>query len=277
MKTNLNVFATIMAIAISTTALSDDDLLPSEMTVLVNHAVQSQPGVDRKVVTTALIARMQTEDLSEIERFFKGEAHFLHLQPGDARDRFREFRDRNDDIGRVAWQRLMVIRINAFGMVDELVENDIPTYQDRFGVRVDDRHGISFPVQRTAELLAANDRAEQALDLLARYVRTHDQFDAPYSAYALPGQFMVLAGENDRTDEFRELNEWVLAGLNATIDERLRNPRQTKPQNSEVPGEVFFSLFADRDLDFYEWTAEFMKLSDRIVAGVATARGRPGN
>jgi hypothetical protein len=276
MKIKLRILATITALAISSAAQSEDKLWPSEMTVLTNHAVQSQPGVDRKSVTTPLIARMRSEDLSEIERFFKGEAHFLHLQPNDSRDRFWEFRDRDDDIGRVAWQRLMVIRINAFGMVDELLEDDIPTYQERFGIRADDRHGIAFPVQRTVERLAESDRAEQALDLLLSYVRTHDQFDAPYSAYALPGQFISLAGENGRTDEFQELNEWVLAGLNATIEERLRNPQQTEPQNSEVPGEVFFSLFADRHLDFYEWTAEFMKLRDGIAAGIATARGRPG-
>jgi hypothetical protein len=134
MKIKLRILAAITALAISSVAQSDDKLWPSEMTVLVNHAVQSQPGVDRKSVTTPLIARMRTEELSEIERFFKGEAHFLHLQPGDSRDRFWEFRDRDDDLGRVAWQRLMVIRINAFRMVDELLENDIPTYEERFGI-----------------------------------------------------------------------------------------------------------------------------------------------
>ena len=101
MKIKLRILATITALAISSAAQSEDKLWPSEMTVLTNHAVQSQPGVDRKSVTTPLIARMRTEDLSEIERFFKGEAHFLHLQPNDSRDRFWEFRDRDDDIGRV--------------------------------------------------------------------------------------------------------------------------------------------------------------------------------
>lgn len=276
MKTNTWILATIMAMAVSSAAHSANELLPSELTILASHALNAQPGIDRKSVTTPLIARMRTEDLSEMERFFKGEAHFLHLQPTDSRDMYWEFRSRDDDIGRVAWQRLMVIRINAFGMVDDLVEKDIPTYQERFGVRADDRHGIAFPLQRTAELLAENDRAAEALDLLAGYVRTHDQFDAPYSAYALPGQFFALAAENGRADEFRELNEWVVAGLNATIDERLKNPQQSGPKMNEVPGEVFFSLFADRDLDFYEWTAEFMRLRDRINAGIATARKRPG-
>jgi hypothetical protein len=279
MKTSQRIFATIVAIvaiAHSSAVQSADDLLPSEVTILVNHALESQPGIDRKSVTTPLIARMRTEELSEIERFFKGEAHFLHLQPNDSRDRFWEFRSRNDDIGRVASQRLMVIRINAFGMVDELLEKDIPTYQERFGVRADDRHGIAFPVQRTAEALAEKDRASQALDLLVGYVRSHERFDAPYSAYALPGQFFALAAKNGRADEFRELNDWVLTGLNATIDERLKNPQQSGPKTNELPGEVFSSLFADRDLDFYEWTAEFMKLRDRIAEGIATARNRPG-
>jgi len=170
----------------------------------------------------------------------------------------------------------MVIRINAFQMIDVLVDRDIPRYEERFGVRADDRHGISFPVQRTAALLADRGDADKALDLVARHVRQHDRFDAPYSAYALPGQFFALAADNDRADEFRELNQWVLDGLNTAIEERLANPANEGPQPSGIPGAVFFSLFADRKLDSYAWTAEYMTLRDRIEAGVATARGRPG-
>jgi hypothetical protein len=276
MQSAIRVIVTLATIFASSTALANDELSPSEITILVIHALEAQPGVDRRSVTTPLIARMRTDELSEIERFMKGEVHFLHLQPEEARDEFWAFRDRNDDLGRVAWQRLMVIRINAFGMLDEVLENDIPTYQQRFEIRPDDRHGITFPVMRTIQLLAEDNRADQALDLLASYVRVHDQFDAPYSAYALPGQFYALAAKNDRADEFRELNEWVQSGLSAAIDERLRNPEQTGPQQLEIPGQVFFSLYADRDLDSYEWTAEFMKLRDKIAAGIATGRERPG-
>lgn len=272
MKTQLAVIA---AFAFSGGAIADD-LLPSEFTVLVNHALEANPGIDRKSVTTPLKERVRTEDLSEIERFMKGEVHFLHLEPEDSRDEFWEFRDRDDDLGRVAWQRLMVIRINGFQMVDDLMERDIPRYNERFGVRADDRYGISFPIQRTAQLLADRGEAERALDLVVAHVRQHDRFDAPYSAYALPGQFFALAAENDRAEEFSELTNWVLGGLNRTIEDRLANPSNDGPRASGIPGEVFFSLFADRRLDSHEWTAEFLKLRDRIAAGVASARGRPG-
>ena len=276
MPVQLRLPAAILLLTFSSLAHSNSDLLPSEVTVLVNHALEAKPGVDRKSVTTPLIARQRTDGLAEIERFMKGEAHFLHLQPEEARDAFWEFRLRDDDIGRVAWQRLMIIRINAFGMVDELVERDIPRYDDRFGVRADDRYGISFPVQRAAELLTERGDADSALDLVAAHVRQHDSFDAPYTAYALPGQFATLAAENGRADEFSALNDWVLDGLNGAIERRLRNPADEGPTAAGIPGVIFFSLFADRKLDDYEWTAEFLKLRDRIAVGVATARGRPG-
>lgn len=266
----------LVLLMLSTSAYADDSLLPSEVTILANHAMQTQPGAERKTITGPLVARMRTSELVEIERFMKGEVHFLHLQPEEARDEFWKFRNRDDELGRIAWQRLMVIRINAFAMVDTLLDEDIPQYMQRFGIRADDRHGISFPLQRTAQLLADRGESDQALDLVADYVRKHDKFDAPYTAYALPGQFFSLAAKNGRADEYRELNDWVQDGLNAAILERLENPVVLEKKAAVVPGTVFFSSIADAGLDHYEWTAQFIKLRDRIVAGVATARGRPG-
>ena len=86
----------------SVNAVGDDGLLPSEFTILVNHALEAEPGVDRKSVTTPLIARLRTEGLAQTERFMKGEVHFLHLQPEESRDEYWEFRNFDDDFGRVA-------------------------------------------------------------------------------------------------------------------------------------------------------------------------------
>ena len=271
-----NLLITVAALSIPLMAAAEQDLLPSEFTILANHALQADPGVDRKSVTTPLVARLNTENLSEMERFMKGEVHFLHLQPEESRDEFWAFRDRDDDLGRVAFQRLMIIRINGFGMVDELLESDIPEYRKRFGIRADDRYGISFPIQRTAQLLVERGEAGRALDLVVEHVRRHDQFDAPYSAYSLPGQFFELAREHDRAAEFAELTQWVLNGLNSTIDARLQDHPSDQSQSLGINGEVFFSLFADKKKDAYEWTAAFIRLRDRITDGVANARGRPG-
>jgi len=266
----------IVALALSCSVNAAEDLLPSEFTILVNHALEAEPGIDRKSVTTPLTKRIRMDGLSEMERYLKGEVHFLNLEPEESRDEFWEFRNRDDDIGRVAWQRLMVIRINAFQMVEEVLESDIPRYNERFGIRADDRYGITFPLQRTAQLLVERGNADQALDIIASHVRQHDQFDAPYSAYALPGQFFKLASENDRAEEYKALNDWVLNGLTAAIEHRLEDPVNDGPKASGIPGEIFFSLFADRKLDSFEWTGEFLKLRHRIAEGVATARGRPG-
>jgi hypothetical protein len=266
----------IVALALSCSVNAAEDLLPSEFTILVNHALVAEPGVDRGSVIAPLIERVRTEGLSDMERFMKGEVYFLSLDPEKSRDEYWEFRNHDGDLGRVAWQRLMVIRINAFQMLEQVLERDIPNYSERFGIQANDRYGITFPVQRTAELLLERGHADQALDLIVSHVRQHDRFDAPYSAYALPGQFFALASKNNRAEEYRELNEWVLAGLAATIKQRLENPVNDGPQASGIPGEIFFSVFADRKLDSYQWTGEFLKLRHRIVEGVATARARPG-
>lgn len=107
-------------------------------------------------------------------------------------------------------------------------------------------------------------------------MRRHHGFDAPYTAYALPGQFLSQSSESGRADEFRTLNESALDGLNAAIEQRMAQPVNDPPKPSGIPGEIFFSLFADGKLDCYEWTGEFLKLRARIEAGVASARGRPG-
>ena len=207
-----------------------------------------------------MIARLSVGDLSEEEYFLKGEAHFLNLEPEPARDVFWEFRDRDDNLGRVAAQRIMIIRINAFSMVQRVVETDIPAYRQRYGARSDDRYGITFPVMRTAMQLAEMDRVDDALDLLVAEVKVHDKFDSPYTAYLLPQQFMELATKNHRGDEFRELHEWVVNNLDLAISQRFETTPQTTEQKLEISGIVFRSLFEDQEQDFHDWTADFLRL-----------------
>jgi len=243
---------------------ADGTLLPSEMTILANHAIRADPSIARKTITVPLLERMQTDGLSEIERFMKGEAHFLNLQPEESRDEFWDFRNRDDDFGRVANQRLMTIRINAFQMIDALLESDIPKYRERYGSRADDRYGITFPLSRTALLLIDRGDVDAALDLVVNEVRRHDRFDAPYSAYALIGQFSATAKEHGRADEFVALHEWIMDGLNLAIEERLATPAVATSQDVGLPGVVFSSLFEDQHLEYVDWTAEFIKLRDRL-------------
>lgn len=259
------IIAVISSISATGALAAEGNILPSEMTVLTNHAMLANPDADRRSITAPLIARMQTEELDELERFMKGEAHFLHLQPEESRDEFWQFRERDDNIGRVANQRLMIIRINAFQMADELLNDDIPRYRDKFGVDSSDRYGITFPVTRTAQQLIARGDVDAALDLIVEEVRTHDEFDAPYMAYSLAGQFMQTAIDNGRADEFVELNEWVLAGLNKAIETRLKSMATNERHSYEVQGAVFRSLFEDQLLSYHDWTAKFIALRNRIA------------
>jgi hypothetical protein len=246
------------------------ELWPSEAVTLINHALRLNPEVARREITEPFIKRMRTGDLSEMESFFKGESHFLHLEPEPARDVYWEFRKRSDAIGRVAVQRLMVIRINAFGMVSDLLENDIPDYRRRFPVRASDRYGITFPVSRTALALIEQDRASEALDLIVEHVKLHDEFDSAYSAYRLPGQFLEVARQNGRADEFVELQSSVISGLDIAIGDRFSATPIDPDGPKKLPGIVFRSLFEDTDLTFNQWTAEMMDLRDDLLAAAKT-------
>ena len=64
------------------------ELKPSEAVTLMVHAMQYQPDANRTALTGPIIERMATDDLSETELFFKGEAHFLNFEPEPARDAY---------------------------------------------------------------------------------------------------------------------------------------------------------------------------------------------
>ncbi|HKJ17115.1 MAG TPA: hypothetical protein VJ984_07195 [Xanthomonadales bacterium] len=248
---------------------AEPDLWPSEVVTLMNQAMKFEPTAERRSISEPLIARMRTEGLSEIEQFFKAEAHFINLEPEPARDGYWKFRDRSDALGRVASQRLMIIRINAFEMTKEITESDIPGYRERFPIEPYDRYGISYPLSQTARVLIDNDQAEQGLDLIVEEVRLHDNFDSAYTAYQLPGQFLAAARENGRADEFIALHQWAVDGLSVSIENRLKAQASDLRQINAVPGEVFFSLFADKSFDHYRWTAEMMKLRDQLKSAAS--------
>jgi hypothetical protein len=268
MQRTLMVCVLLISLSFSNVSVAGDaDLLPSEVTILINQAMRFQPDTQRTLLTGPIISRMILTDLSKLELFMQGEAHFLNLDPEPARDVFWEYRNTAGNIGRVATQRLMIIRINAFSMVDAVVNKDIPAYRERFKNRADDRYGITFPVMRTAMQLLEMNEIDRALDLLVEEVRHHNEFDGPYAAYQLPGRFISVAEENGRGKEFRDLQRWVLNGLDDAIDKRLASRPKTSVKSVEIPGIVFRSLFEDQQLDYYGWTAEFMRLRAAIDAG----------
>lgn len=241
------------------------ELLPSETTTLMVRALQQNPISERTSITRPIMARMRTDDLEAYENFLKGEAHFINFEPEPARDSFWAFRDRNDDLGRVASQRLMIIRINAFNMVDELVNQDIPAYRDRFETSPHDRFGISYPVMQTARALAEAGKPQEALDLVVDEVERHDEFDAPYFAYRLPDSFMKLADEHDRAKEFRALKRWVSDGIDQALERRLSEFPPPERRAFTLPGSMLGTLFEDQRRDYHEWTAEFLKLQAQLA------------
>ena len=84
-------YVLLLLLALSQVAIAaDPDLLPSEVTTLINQAMRFQPEAKRTSLTGPVISRMIRSDLSKIEFFLQGEAHFLNLEPEPARDVFWE-------------------------------------------------------------------------------------------------------------------------------------------------------------------------------------------
>jgi len=241
------------------------ELLPSEATTLMVRAMQQDPKAERTSLTHPIMARTRTDDLEEIEQFLSGEAHFINFDPALARDAFWEFRDRDDDLGRVAWQRIMIIRINAYSMVDQVVDQDIPMYRKRFGTSAHDRYGISYPLMQAALQLAESGSAGRALDMIVDEVKRHDEFDAPYFAYLLPDNFMELADQEGRGTEFRALKQWVSEGVSEALKLRLSESPAPDRRTYTLPGSMLGTLFEDQIRDHYDWTAEFLKLKARLT------------
>lgn len=249
----------ISALSLSPKVIAEpDELWPSEMTTIAMHLIRHAPDRGRTDITAPLVARMRTKDLDEQERFLKGEAHFLNFEPEPARDAYWEFRNRDDAMGRVANQRLMIIRVNAFGMFDQVLEEDIPAYRRRFGVSPEDRTGISYPIAQLARHYIQTGHAKRGLDLIVEEVAHHKAFDAPYAAYYLPLQFLEAAKDRDRGDEFLTLIRQTVDGLDQTIQARLRSGRAAGPSAPTLKGAMLGTLFADGFRSSAEWTALFM-------------------
>ena len=93
------------------------------------------------------------------------------------------------------------------------------------------------------------------------------------NVYVAPMRFVPVGPLESRLSTYSR-PAWKCITLSSK--QRLENPANDGPKASGIPGEIFFSVFADRKLDSYEWTGEFLRLRHRIVEGVATARERPG-
>lgn len=240
-------------------------LLPSEATTLMSRAIRVSPATARQEITRPIVARMQTTGLDLEERFLKSEAHFMDFDPEQARDGFWEFIQRSDAFGRVAMQRIMVIRVNAYQRFEQVLSEDIPEYRRRFGIDPNDRSGVSYPLAQVANWLIEQGEADRALDLVVEEVRAHRQFDAPYFAYTLPVQFMEAARAAGRGDEFAALLDWCRHGLSTAIKQRTRpDATPSRPSGDPLAGDTLGTLFYDRMLNAHHWTAEFLALRARM-------------
>ncbi|MBR9814010.1 hypothetical protein GYB61_09175 [bacterium] len=240
-------------------------LLPSEATLLINRALDQQADAPRRSITGPYVRRIDATVESASEKFYQGEIAFLDFRPDAAFEAFTQAASGDSDIARVANQRLLIIRVNAYEQYDAVVKEHAPAYRQRFPIRPDDRYGISYPLLQVAAHYFRSGRGDEALDIIRKEVMAHDAFEAPYLAYSLPLRAMAHAKDAAQRTALLELAGWAKDGLDLAIEARLKQSNWQPPAGPSVAAPVRGTLLEDQTLGGHQWTAEFMQLRDRIA------------
>lgn len=271
----LPVLALCAAAAAAPAAGVPDGLLPSEAATLMRAAMDRHPEAPRRDNTAPYAARVPNAEYEGDERFMKGELHFMNFEPEPSRDAFWPFRFEPGLRGRVATQRLMIIRLNAFSMLDEVLEEDLPRYLEGYAPIPEDRHDEAYPVQIIAGKLIERGETERAFDLVERTVRRHGDIRSPHTAHLLPALFLEASRKAGETARMHRLMDDSIRGLGQALERR----RAARPENAarpgvpQMPGAVLFGPFEDQRLSYDQWTLLYEQLLRRLRearAGIET-------
>lgn len=148
-----------------------------------------------------------------IERAALGEALFLNFRAVEARRHFSGLMERDDLIGRLAWQRMMQM---AFTPEDggEKMNAMLVKYREKFSQTPFDIAGSAQQVRNLASMYMNAGKTEQALDLIMKELASLPT-DAPYNGYRLAEAFYPAFEQEGRTEELKTLLSNKLKRLQA--------------------------------------------------------------
>lgn len=196
-------------------------LLPSEALVLMYNAVDQNPDVSRIDNTLPYLERVITTNLSPDEQFYLGEVYFWDFKPREAEEAYKPFLDEEGKRGRSAWQRTMQIKFRAYDLHAE-VEEDIKKYRDRFKPMPEDRYGLFGQVYNVASLYQGKNDHEKVLYLVTEELNTLN-YEGAYTSFQLPAYFIESYKALGKHEEAIELLRSAKAGLEATLEKRMKN------------------------------------------------------
>lgn len=194
------VFAGLPRVA---SAQSDGRLPPTEVLYLSLSAMERNPTTPRLEAIGSYYRQMQTEGLTEHEKFAAAEVYFLNFKPREALAAYRPFMSGDDMQARIAWQKVMQIQFAAFDEV-ALVERLIGEFNERFPPNDKDMTNAEWQIFNLARLYRSRGEHQKVVDLItAEIERLPDGL--PYRALRLPGLFMESFAAVGKADAAREM------------------------------------------------------------------------
>lgn len=151
-----------------------------------------------------------------VDRAALGDLFFLNFRPVEADELFSGLLDRTDLIGRLAWQRAMQIRRQAFDRAVE-VQKMIIAYRKKFPYVEDDVFGVSQQIAGFAGTFFADGRSDKAIDLILEEIRMTPA-TGPYRTFTLYKLFKDQIKRSNRENEIKSLLSSKLVELKRLRD-----------------------------------------------------------
>jgi hypothetical protein len=161
-------------------------LLPTEALHFIFQELVDQP-TRQKEIAEKYLSRVSTTNLKSAEQFALGEVYFVALKPKESTEVYEKFISGHDMRARMAWQRVILMKIRAFEKVDE-AEKEIYQYRKRFPADEKDLFHLAYPVSSLARYYADKGDHERVVKLISDEIESLPS-NAPYYSFGMVATF----------------------------------------------------------------------------------------
>ena len=212
-----------------------DSVLPTEVLHSMIQEMLAHPERPQGENTMKFVSRARTKGLDDRERLALGEVYFLAFMPEEAREIYQAYLERNDDLGRLAWQRLMRITFAAESKHAEAEQMLEAFYRKFRPTPLDEGYGSQMASDLARHWRSKGDN-ERAIGFILREYNAVSA-EGAYVGLSLPARMSDLFAAAGRLEEAKQLTRQALEKLKAvaerdTIDS---NPYQNANRGINQP------------------------------------------
>jgi hypothetical protein len=246
---------------------SPGKLLPSEAITLMVTDAMNNPTFSREDVYQAYLPRVITDDLNEEEQFYLGEVYFFALMPEEARDAYYPLRQGESLVARVAWQRLLQIRVRAFEM-HERAATDMVNFRKTFAADPADREYLSRQVLNFGNYYARQGEHEKVVGVVEAELAALN-YGGAYASFIHPATFIESYIATGRMQQAIKHLQSAHDGLTETLKVRVSSPPDDD-YNYPLPADrySFFFTPVNEKLGWQQQNDKFLQLIDNIGASL---------